>query len=271
MFTKNQAPAYTEDGYIIISPHDNPHGIVNILLKTKYDEEFCFARGIHPDFIARLMAAGFLVMSCWAPCGDDFLLLVMPKHHLIRSVLQFKELHVEKSAHRFLPRYELRFNTDFETIIDKCVETHGDDWLTGPLVAVIKRIRRKGTYDVQPVSFGVYREGVLKAGEFGIIAGKVYTSYSGYHEERNAGKVQMILTARYLEEKGFAFWDFGMPLDYKTQMGARNISLKQFIKLFRKATGYRKRWLRAVLAPFPFFSKKGRLKGTIRTDHEEQT
>jgi leucyl/phenylalanyl-tRNA--protein transferase len=210
------------------------------MLKTRYPEEFCLSGALTPDFAARLMEAGFIVMTCWEEYDDDVYLLVLPKHHLQRTVLWFDDLHIEKSARRFLRRYELRVNTDFGEIVEKCVAAHGAGWLTPPLVRVIKKIREENYDTVKPVSFGVYRDGQLKAGEFGIAAGKVYTSYSGYHEENNAGKIQMILTAQYLAHNGFAFWDLGMPIDYKFNFGARNVPFKQFVKIFRKASGYSK-------------------------------
>jgi Leu/Phe-tRNA-protein transferase len=88
---------------------------------------------------------------------------------------------------------------------------------------------------VRPFSFGLYREGELRAGEFGVIAGRVYTSYSGYHEEGSAGSVQMILTARWLADHGFAFWDLGMPLDYKGKLGAKLLNTGDFMRIFREA------------------------------------
>jgi Leu/Phe-tRNA-protein transferase len=62
----------------------------------------------------------------------------------------------------------------------------------------------------------------------------VYTSYSGYHDESNAGKAQMVLTARWLRDRGFAFWDLGMPLRYKSDLGAVNVNTEDFLKIFRK-------------------------------------
>ncbi|MCL2834104.1 MAG: GNAT family N-acetyltransferase [Treponema sp.] len=164
--------------------------------------------------------------------------LLLPKHHLIRSCLFFPELHIKKNIRQRLQDYELYFDRDFDLILEKCVTIHGEDWLTPPLIRAIKEIRSgfnsSGTKDlpVKPVSFALYREGRLVAGEFGIAAGKVYTSYSGYYEEDNAGTVQMILTAQYLEKNGYDFWDLGMPLDYKLTLGAREISRKEFLQLF---------------------------------------
>jgi hypothetical protein len=43
----------------------------------------------------------------------------------------------------------------------------------------------------------------------------------------------MVLTARWLRDNGFAFWDLGMPLPYKTDLGAVNLNTKEFVKIYR--------------------------------------
>ncbi|MDR2159106.1 MAG: GNAT family N-acetyltransferase [Treponema sp.] len=239
---------YTSQGMILISPRDDPGRLVDFMLETGYAEEFCVALDFDCAFIARLMDAGFLVMS--ASFGEICILL--PKLHLTRSVLFFGDLHVKRSIRRFLPRYELRFDEDFDRILDRCTAIHGEDWLTAPLTAAIRRIRDLSPRALpaddpgggattrggpRPVSFGVYRNGELKAGEFGVVSGRVYTSYSGYYDEDNAGTVQMILAARFLQERGFAFFDLGMPLDYKYDLGAQDVSPRRFVDLFRGKTG----------------------------------
>ncbi|GHT74782.1 hypothetical protein FACS1894124_5170 [Spirochaetia bacterium] len=238
---------YTQTGYIFISPGDDLDGVVDAMLYTNYAEEFCLALDFSPAFLAGLMAAGFLVMSTGLSDEDDdtasggaasdgapnFLLL--PKLHLVRSVLFWEDLHESRTARRLLPRYELRFDTDFEYILERCAEVHGDDWLTRPLRESIKQIRQIDGCPVRPVSFGVYRDGKLRAGEFGVIAGRVYTSYSGYRDEDSAGTAQLLLTGRYLRDRGFAFWDLGMPLDYKDRLGAQNVSPERFVELWRGA------------------------------------
>jgi len=220
---------------IFMSPEDDCDKVVDAMLQTGYSEEFCIALDWEGDFIARLMKAGFLVMS--ETIQDEALDtpdILLPKLHLVRSALFFPDLHVKKSIKPYLSRYELRFDTDFETIVQKCLATHGDGWLTPSLIQTL-HILREGSDALRPVSFGLYRNGELKAGEFGILCGRVYTSYSGYKEEDNSGMVQMILMIRWLEAAGFAFLDFGMPLDYKTELGARDISPEEFVRIFRAA------------------------------------
>lgn len=237
---------YLPTGHIFIGPGDDCDGVVDAMLETEYSGEFCVARDFEEDFIRRLMEAGFLVMSAElrdfedgdnGPAAPEPFFILLPKLHLVRSALFFPELHIKKSIRRFLSYYELKVNTDFVRILDTCVQIHGAAWLTPPLVRILKDLH-PGGLQPRPVSFGVYREGKLKAGEIGVIAGRVYTSYSGYYEEDNAGTVQMILMAKWLEKAGFSFLDLGMPLDYKTDLGARDISPGQFVELFRSARCY---------------------------------
>jgi Leu/Phe-tRNA-protein transferase len=241
---------YTTTGYLFISPEDDCKMIVNVMLDTDYHEEFCLAVDFSPEFVARLMEAGFLVMSSkiWDDkepviaepeeidpifSGSVPQYLLLPKLHLERSALFFENLIIKKSIKRFLPRYELRPDVEFERIVDRCVEKHGDDWLTSPLVDCIKKIRYLNKTGVYPMSFALYRGGELVAGEFGVVCGDVYTSYSGYYDEDNAGTVQLILTTQYLSKQGFSFFDLGMPLNYKDDLGAVNITPVEFVSLFR--------------------------------------
>jgi len=236
---------YTHSGHIYISPEDDCEAVVDAMLITDYSEEFCIAIDFTPEFVSKLMKAGFLVMSAnMAEEDEDPFYITLPKLHVVRSVLFFENLHIKKSIRRFLGKYELRPNAEFDRIIDRCIKEHGDDWLTPPLIDCIKKIRNSSVCGgeelaiapadkVFPVSFGLYRDGNLVAGEFGVVCGKVYSSYSGYHDEDNSGTVQIILAAQYLQKQGFNFLDFGMPLDYKTMLGAQDVDQNEFIRLFR--------------------------------------
>ena len=241
---------YTEMGFLVMLPEDDLDEIVDAMLETGYDKEFCVSPSFDLDFVAGLMEAGFLVMSArlGGECADDgdsgqdegaraddVFYISIPKLHLVRSALFFENLRVKKSIRRHLGRYELRPDSDFDFIVDRCIETHGDDWLTPPLIEAIRGIRRRETRGARPTSFALYRDDKLVAGEFGVNVGNVYTSYSGYYEESNSGTAQLILTTRYLQENGFAFFDLGMPLDYKNDLGALDISPEEFVRLFRLA------------------------------------
>lgn len=244
----------TNHGYLFIAPEDDCQRIIDIMLAIEYDKEYCISMDFNPEFVGRLMEAGFLVMStnlAEEGAEDEYLLLL--QLHLVRSALFFDNLHIKKSIRRFINRYKLCPDTEFDYIIERCVEKHGSGWLTSPLVDCIKKIRQNAVEKqpfnhapcslkpvpyAYPACFALYREDSdgtkkLVAGEFGVVCGNVYTSYSGYYDEDNAGTVQIILTTRYLQENGFLFFDMGMPLNYKTDLGATDISPDEFIRLFR--------------------------------------
>ncbi len=236
---------YTPHGHIFITPFDDCRKTVDAILETDYSEEFCLASVFEPDFVAKLMEAGFLVMSANVSEDDDPFYILLPKLHYVRSALFYENLRIKKSIKKILNRYELRADAYFDRIVDLCVEKHGPDWLTPPLVDCIKKIRRNAAANhpipqtlsplpyAYPASFALYRNEQLAAGEFGVVCGKIYTSYSGFYNESDAGTVQMVKTAKYLQENGFSFLDFGMPLKYKTDLGAVDISQKEFVSLFR--------------------------------------
>jgi len=232
-------PRYSDAGFMIVLPGDDPRETVDAILETGYGEEFCVSPSFDPDFVAGLMEAGFLVMSAMfagsGKAGDGGFYVALPKLHLVRSVLFFDDLHVKKSTRRLLGRYELYHDRDFDFILNRCVEVHGDGWLTPPLVAAIAEIRRRGFRGVRPTSFSLYRDGRPVAGEFGVSVGGVYTSYSGYYDETGAGTVQLVLATRWLRDNGFAFFDLGMPLDYKSDLGAVEVGPREFVGIFRSA------------------------------------
>ncbi len=259
---------YTPSGHALILPGDEPDAVVDALLETAYAEEFCLSPSFDPPFLESLMAAGFLVMSLrLQESGGPGSAILLPKLHLERAVLDPGELRESRSVRRLLPRYELRSDVALETVIGRCAAVHGEDWLTEELRAAFRGMRAPGarmarqaaaaapeaalagTAAAAPaeasasptgasarlLSFGLFRDGRLVAGEFGAVAGGVYTSYSGYRDENSAGTVQMVLTGRLLREAGFAFWDLGMPMEYKTALGARSLDRAAFVARFRSA------------------------------------
>ncbi|GMO41999.1 MAG: hypothetical protein Ta2F_18000 [Termitinemataceae bacterium] len=228
----------TEGGYLLLENDVDYDYLLDFIIETNYEEEFCLSLDFQPHRLDKMMKAGFLVMStAIINEGNDpkKIFILLPKHHKMRSILFFDNLHIGKTVKRFLKNYELKIDTDFDEIISMCIHTHGDDWLTRPLIESLKQIRENEHSLTRPFSFALYRGSKLTAGEFGVVSGRVYTSYSGYYIENNAGRVQMILTAIFLRDNGFAFWDLGMPLDYKYSLGVHDVDTKKFLELFRGA------------------------------------
>jgi tetratricopeptide (TPR) repeat protein/Leu/Phe-tRNA-protein transferase len=210
-------------------PGEDPRRLIRIVRQEKEQQGMDFARS--------LMLEGFYV-DIWGDSHNP--VTIKPYFPSNRAVLFFDKLHTGKTIRRHLVRYggryRLCFDTDFDAVLRRCVEIHGDAVLTPDFQRYFMDLKNGGG-PVCPVSFSLYRDGKLAAGDIGVQIGRVYTSYSGYHEEPSAGTVQMILTARYLEEKGFAFWDFGYSgeFSYKTHLGAQILSHEEYKTMFNSA------------------------------------
>ncbi|GAB1482329.1 hypothetical protein MASR2M78_11440 [Treponema sp.] len=226
-------------GNIVLLPGDDGDSVVDELIRRNYREEFCISPSFESDFVRRLIRSGFLVMSAEMPRSSSRVLL--PKLHLKRAVLTAKSFHVAGSVKRSLKRYTLRVNADFEQILTRCALVHGEDWLTKDLQASFLSLQAEASETEASVSgfspgcFALYHEGKLAAGEFGFFVGSIYTSYSGFYEISGSGSVQMALSGRWLFDKGYTLWDLGMPLEYKTSLGASSLSRSDFIASFRAA------------------------------------
>lgn len=82
------------------------------------------------------------------------------------------------------------------------------------------------------------------AGEIGFSIGGVYTSLSGWTEERTSegfGTAQLVLLGRWLQQHKFAFWSLGHcyspEMDYKRQLGHRVVPRDSFLDLLRSQRG----------------------------------
>src|SRR5512145_1137578 len=119
---------YSPSGHALLFPGDEPDAVVDALLEAAYAEEFCLSPSFDPCFLASLMAAGFLVMSLrLQEAAGPGSAIVLPKLHLERAVLDLNELREARSARRLLPRYELRVDVEFESVLDRCAAVHGED------------------------------------------------------------------------------------------------------------------------------------------------
>lgn len=202
---------------------------VDALAAAAYSGEFCVAPSFEPTFVAGLMRAGFLAMSMKIDIP-----VLLPKLHVSRAVLDPAATKAARSVSRLLTRFELRPNADFDLILDSCIAIHGEDWLTPELCRCFREISRSDL-GVRMLAFGLYKEDRLVAGEFGVVCGAAYTSYSGFRTVSSSGTVQLLLTGRFLEAAGFVLWDLGMPMDYKVRLGARTVPMRDFIGMFRAA------------------------------------
>jgi arginyl-tRNA---protein transferase len=239
---------YSGNGVPLVMPPEDTDALAD-WLEAEYPDEFCASLSFEPDFVDSLCASGFIPMAMSDGNEGDYLI---PKMHVVRSVMRPRDIVVTRTARRESARYRFCLDARFEEVLDACVATHGEDWLRPALrEAWIELFRTRAERRCRFASMELYaRDGQagrdahgagesLVAGEIGVFAGACYTSLTGFRRESGAGTVQLAAAARYLELSGVALWDLGMPLEYKAVLGAHNVSRGEFLSLFRAARGAR--------------------------------
>ncbi len=190
--------------------------------------DFCGCVQSDAEMVAASCARSFLPMS-EDQTGFEVLLI---KAHEVRSVLEFDDIVVGKSTVRRSRGLRLRVDVDFERCLYEAIQTHEElgrgRWLTDSLCAALIELHDHPRFGVQARSFEVYSDGERIAGEVGYSCGRAYTSMSGYYLRSGAGSVQLAALSQLLRESGFAFWDLGMELDYKHDLGAHLMDRDDF-------------------------------------------
>lgn len=203
---------------------------VTARIAKHWPSDFCWSACFEPNFLAALMYEGYLP-TAHGPVEGPTEYILLPKLHQVRCLVQFEDLRVSKRARSDSREYLLAVDTAFDDVVDKCVKQHGESWLHPPIVDSFRRLFRSGgTGQVKMHSIEVKREGQLVAGELGYSVGRTYCSLSGFTSISGSGNVQCLGLALLLHERGFDFWDLGMGMEYKAQMGAREISRADFLQ-----------------------------------------
>ena len=185
------------------------------------------------EFYIILAKAGFISTSILIK--NKFYLL--PEIQFEYAILDFKDLHITKKVQKLIKEnnFEFKINQNIELVLENLESYHNDNWLSGLYKKLILELYKNPKDNFEVLSFELYSENVLIAGEIGYKIGKTYTSLSGFSKKdkkyNNWGKLQMILLAKHLEENSFSFWNLGHPyMQYKFDLGAKLYSREDFLE-----------------------------------------
>lgn len=219
-------------GGLILVEHVDQLPLVSRVLHER-GGEFCATFSMAPSMVAACCRLGYLPMAHHET--ETPLLLI--KCHEERMVLRFSELHIGRSVRRRMRkhRWVLAVDRDFARVLRDIQKVHEPSWFTPSLCAVFQMMHDNPPDGVSLHSVELYREdGALAAAEIGYRCGAVYTSLSGYYLVDGAGAVQTAALALVLENRGFAFWDLGMDVPYKRDLGARGVERFTFLQEYRR-------------------------------------
>ena len=194
------------------------------------------------EFYIELSQAGFISTTYDTKEG----LVLLPELQFDYAVLDFKDLHISKKVKKLISKnsYTLSINSRFDEVLEKISTQHKYNWLKGEYLQLLKNLYKNSkedrNFELISVELISRNSNELVAGEVGYIIGTTYTSLSGFSvkekEHNNCGNLQLVLLGKYLQSKGFSFWNLGHPhMEYKQKLGCKIYKRDEFLLKFTEA------------------------------------
>jgi len=164
---------------------------------------------------------------------DKRFVILLIKYHESRAVLDLNKQIINKSIKRYSKNLTFTVDKDYSGCIDGIWEAHGECWLYDELVKAFKNLFLTDNYKTRVHTIELWDDetGHLVAGEIGYIVGGLYTSLSGFKRKDSLGSVQLAVLGKFLKSCGIDYWDLGMVMPYKLNIGAEILSRNNFVDL----------------------------------------
>ena len=149
-----------------------------------------------------------------------------------RGILPLAGLIVHRSLRQSCRRYEVRVDTRFRDVMERCGDPrrpHG--WITPAIIDAYEHLHRLGwahsveTYDGDELVGGVY----------GISIGRFFAGESMFSTARDASKVALVGLVDCLRERGTDLLDVQWTTDHLISLGAVDVSRARYLQMLAEA------------------------------------
>lgn len=163
----------------------------------------------------------------WFDDDNDEILWWCPSE---RAVLIPGEMKVSKSLQKILrtKKFTIRADHNFREIINLCatnINRNGETWITKNMVEAYCRLHELGLSH----SLGVYEEGKLVGGLYGVGIGKIFCGESMFQLSSNASKVAFYYLQEYLIKQQYELLDCQHMNPHLQSLGVYVVSREEFM------------------------------------------
>jgi len=150
-----------------------------------------------------------------------------------RGILPFGNIHLSKSFKKFLKKnpYEIKFNTEFESVITQCALVKRADnqgtWITQEIINAYIKLHHEGL----AYSCEAFLDGKLVGGVYGVCINRFYSGESMFHLAPNASKVALVSLLYKLHEMGIEWLDTQMVTPVVESLGGVSIPREDYLKM----------------------------------------
>ena len=149
-----------------------------------------------------------------------------------RGVLPLDGLRVSRSLRRSLRRYEVRVDTRFTEVMERCADPRRDGgWIDRRFVQAYTELHELGWAH----SVETYLDGHLVGGLYGVRVGGLFAGESMFHTATDASKVALVHLVDHLHADRVTLLDVQWTTPHLRSLGAGDISRHEYLCRLRTA------------------------------------
>ena len=149
-----------------------------------------------------------------------------------RGVLPLDSLRVSRSLRQSNRHYELRVDTAFEAVIQRCADPSRDGgWISPDIIRAYTTLHDLGWAH----SVETFEDGRLVGGLYGVCIGGFFAGESMFHDARDASKVALVGLVDRLRNGGAALLDVQWTTPHLTSLGAVDVPRHLYLDLLAAA------------------------------------
>jgi len=195
-----------------------------------------------PEIILKAYTTGIFPMA--EHRRDPELFWVDPK---MRGILPLDGFHVPRSLKRRIRQnpYEMRYDYDFEAVIDACAKSTSDrqeTWINREIIGLYTELFYMGYVH----SVECWSKGILVGGLYGLSMRGVFFGESMFSRERDASKIALVYLVARLIFGHFVLLDTQFVTRHLKQFGALEIPREKYHELLEDALSIDAKFYREV-------------------------
>ncbi|WP_051218593.1 leucyl/phenylalanyl-tRNA--protein transferase [Nocardioides insulae] len=149
-----------------------------------------------------------------------------------RGILPLDGLRVSRSLRRATRDFEIRIDTDFEAVVERCADpSRPQGWIDEPIRAAYAELHRLGWAH----SVETWQQGRLVGGLYGVAIGGLFAGESMFHHARDASKVALVALVDLLlegpaDEVGSRLLDVQWTTPHLASLGVVEVPREEYLQ-----------------------------------------
>lgn len=186
---------------------------------------------ITPEILLRAYSIGLFPMA--ESADDPEIFWVEPE---LRGVIPLNDFHISKSLAKAIRQkpFDIRFDTAFEQVLDKCAEPAPDrpsTWINQTIRELYTALFRMG----HAHSVEAFEGDELVGGLYGVSLGAAFFGESMFSRRTNASKISLVYLVERLKAQGFVLLDTQFTTDHLKMFGAVDVPKADYEALLHAA------------------------------------